>query len=363
MIRFQLMFALILAALSGCSSTGGGFSLTPTGSFLTNQTREVLDASPRAAALPRELSRTVLPAHFLQPGDVVVVEPVRLDSDVRLPADQRVMADGTVDLGGYGRVIIAGLTLEDAERLIEQRIIDAGGDRTQINVRLIEPQQVYYVLGEVNSPGAFPLVGSETVLDGILAAGGLTNRASACDLILVRPTPPPSCRVTLPICYRAITQLGDTTTNYQLQPGDRIFVATRTLHEDLAFWRAKRPCERCDKLQCPCPSPEAGSYQNPISEYLPGGPIPVEFQGETRTDADGSVRYQSGSSGQDAYEPLPQPARRTPVPSTVRPDAPTQSIAPTGDADPRLPVEPSRPSPTPGRPDPFSGDEFFDGSL
>src|SRR5690606_17283145 len=198
MIRFHLIFALLLGTLSGRSSTGGGFSLFPAGSFLTTQTREVVDASPRAAALPRELARTVLPGHFLQPGDVVVVEPVRLDSDVRLPADQRVMADGTVDLGGYGRVIIAGLTLEDAERLIEQRIVDAGGDRAQINVRLIEPQQVYYVLGEVNSPGAFPLIGSETVLDGILAAGGLTGRASACDLILVRPTPPPSCRVTLP---------------------------------------------------------------------------------------------------------------------------------------------------------------------
>ena len=361
MIRFQLVFALLLATLLGCSSTGSGFSLTPTGSFLTNQTREVLDASPRAAALPRELSRTVLPGHFLQPGDVVVVEPVRLDSDVRLPADQRVMADGTVDLGGYGRVIVAGLTLEDAERLIEQRIVDAGGERAQINVRLIEPQQVYYVLGEVNSPGAFPLVGSETVLDGILAAGGLTNRASACDLILVRPTPPPSCRVTLPICYRAITQLGDTTTNYQLQPGDRIFVATRTLHEDLAFWRAKRPCERCQKVQCPCPSPEAGTYQNPISEYLPGGPIPVEFPGETQLRA--------GGSSQQAYEQLPQPARRTPVPSTVRPDAPTQSLAPLGQDDPRVPVEPRLPaepdraSPAPNRADAFAGDEFFDGQL
>ena len=91
MIRFQLVFALLLATLLGCSSTGSGFSLTPTGSFLTNQTREVLDASPRAAALPRELSRTVLPGHFLQPCDVVVVEPVRLDSDVRLPADASVM--------------------------------------------------------------------------------------------------------------------------------------------------------------------------------------------------------------------------------------------------------------------------------
>ena len=38
-----------------------------------------------------------------------------------------------------------------------------------------------------------------------------------------RPTPPRSCRVVLPICYRQITQLGDTSTNYQIKPGDRIY--------------------------------------------------------------------------------------------------------------------------------------------
>ncbi len=340
MSRFGLILALLLGTASGCTSTGGGFSLFPAGSVLTNQARELLDSSSRAAPLPRELERSVLHAHFLQPGDIVVVEPVRLDSDVRLLADQRVMADGTIDLGGYGRVIVAGLTLEDAERLVEQRIIDAGGDTTQINVRLVEPQQVYYVLGEVNSPGSFPLVGSETVLDGILAAGGLTDRASPCDLILVRPTPPPSCRVTLPICYRAITQLGDTTTNYQLQPGDRIFVATRTLCEDLAFWRARKTCDRCCKPQCPCPSPEIVGYQNPISEYLPAGPVPVEFQGEIGSGGDSQVEVPR------AFEPLPQSTRRTPLPSAADPAAAPQ------------PSEPRQPDPT--RPDPFAGDEFFE---
>lgn len=351
MMRFGLILVL-LGAVAGCSSTGGGFSLFSTGSALSDQAREVLDASPRAAALPRELARTVLPAHFLQPGDIVVVEPVRLDSDVRLPADQRVMADGTVDLGGYGRVIVAGLTLEDAERLVEQRIVDAGGDRTQINVRLIEPQQVYYVLGEVNSPGAFPLVGSETVLDAILAAGGLTSGASPCDMMLVRPTPPPSCRVTLPICYRAITQLGDTTTNYQLQPGDRVFIASRSLCETLAFWRAGHTCDRCQKVQCPCPSAEHVGYQNPIHEFLPGGPVPVEFQGEAESRA---LPPATSQWQPERTEALPQPARRVPAPAQLPPG---EAAQPSAQA-----PQPPAPAPTPARPDPFAGDAFFEGEL
>ncbi|WP_235935325.1 polysaccharide biosynthesis/export family protein [Candidatus Laterigemmans baculatus] len=275
-----LASALLVVAVAGCSTSGGTFSLVPTGHYLTEQTEAVLDASPRVAALPRELDKTVLPAMFLQPGDMLLVEPVDFASEVRLPADQEVLPDGTIDLAGYGRVIVAGLTIEQAEQLVETTLHDAGEEGEQVNIRMVEPQLVYYVLGEVSSPGAYPLTGNETVLDGILAAGGLTSRASPCDILLARPTPPPSCRVTLPICYRQITQLGDTSTNYQLQPGDRIFVGSRTLCEDLAFWRTRETCERCDcRAQYPCSNPCVAQPGNPFS-VLPAQPYPAtEFPG------------------------------------------------------------------------------------
>ena len=86
------------------------------------------------------------------------------------------------------------------------------------------------MLGEVGTPGAFPLQGRETVLDGIIAAGGLNGKASRTNIILSRPSHPDSCRTVLAICYPEIVQLGDTSTKfYQLHPGDRIYVATREL--------------------------------------------------------------------------------------------------------------------------------------
>lgn len=278
--------AMLTAALVGCTTSSGTFSLVPAGHYLTEQTEAVLDASPRVAALPRELDKTVLPAVYLEPGDTLLIEPVDFDSDIRLPADQQVLADGTVDLGGYGRVIVAGLTLEQAEGAIEEILADAGEDGEQINVRLLESEAVYYVLGEVSSPGAYPLMGNETVLDGILAAGGLTSRSSPCDILLARPTVPDSCRVTLPICYQQITQLGDTTTNYQLRPGDRVFVGSRTLCDDLAFWRTKQTCERCEcRRQRPCPDPHAVQLRNPVG-ILPAQPPrpPQVFEDEAETD-------------------------------------------------------------------------------
>lgn len=255
-----------LVAVTGCSSLG--FSLYPEGEFLTNEAQQVLNNAPRGRDLPRELSQTVLPAHFIQPGDSLLLEPVALDAKVMLPADQVVMADGSLDLGGFGRLVVAGMTLETAEELIEQTILTAGAPATAVNVRLLEPVHRFYVLGAVPSPGSYPLIGHETVLDAILSAGGLTADAAPCKILLARPTPPSGCRVVLPICYREIVQLGDTTTNYQMQPGDRIFVSSRSCLDDLMFWRASRGCSHCQGRQVPCCDPGLANYTNPIA-FLP----------------------------------------------------------------------------------------------
>ena len=125
-----------------------------------------------------------------------------------------------------------------------RRLMVASDTPSAITVRLVTRQsKVYYVLGDVNAPGAFPLAGRETVLDAILAAGGLTDRASRANIILSRPTPPDNCRVVLPICYLEIVQLGDTSTNYQIAPGDRIYVPTRTMWEEITH--SQKGCPPC----------------------------------------------------------------------------------------------------------------------
>jgi polysaccharide biosynthesis/export protein len=102
-----------------------------------------------------------------------------------------------------------------------------------IDVRLVNRQsKVFYVLGEVQTPGKFPLNGNETALDAILVAGGLTDKASEKKVILVRPTPDGHGTV-FAVEYPHIVQLGDVSTNYQLLPGDRIYVPSRSWFEGL----------------------------------------------------------------------------------------------------------------------------------
>lgn len=347
--------ALLLSA-TGCSSLG--LSLYPTGHFLTDKAEEILDRSPRSANLARELAMDVEPVHYLIPGEVLLIEPVELDSDVRIAADQKILTDGSVDLGDYGRVVVAGLTPESAEALIEDTINTAirnrqidkedanDADPVRINVRVLDQVHRYYVLGEVNSPGSYPLDGNETILDGILAAGGLTDEASPCKILLARPTQPNSCRLTLPVCYREITQLGDTTTNYQLRPGDRIFVATRSCCEDLLFWRANDTCERCCNCQTACVDPHhATTGGNPMSRTVAGPIAPIAT---TPGMIEGTIVTNSGANIGNTALPVDDGSMFAPVEISPS-DMPSFS----GPAPKRLP--PSRPG------DGIDGELQFDG--
>jgi protein involved in polysaccharide export with SLBB domain len=99
------------------------------------------------------------------------------------------MIDGSIDLGRFGRIRVAGLTVEAIEDAIANQIASLLGTPERVNVQLIETNAAHvYVLGAVGSPGTYNLDGNETVLDAILEAGGLTSKASPCDIIMVRPT-------------------------------------------------------------------------------------------------------------------------------------------------------------------------------
>jgi protein involved in polysaccharide export with SLBB domain len=246
----------VVAALlaSGCSALNPQAFRSGDSHTLVPEAKAFKNAVPMPPPLPRELDKTTLATYIVEPGDVLLVQPVNLDSPARMPPDQTVLPDGRIDLGGYGRLLVAGQSVDQIEQQVTAAVHAKTADAGPINVRLIgRNSKVYYVLGQVNAPGSFPLQGRETVLDGIVAAGGLNARASRSNIILSRPTAPDGCRVVLPVCYRQIVQLGDTTTNYQLQPGDRIYVPGQTCMEQIFGDRDdNNGCSPCSRPQFPC---------------------------------------------------------------------------------------------------------------
>jgi polysaccharide export outer membrane protein len=95
----------------------------------------------------------------------------------------------------------------------------------QVSARLVNAaaSKSYYVLGTVTTQGKFPITGNDTVLDAILTAGLRTNSIPE-KAYLVRPHPAGGPDQILKIDWDGIKNRGDTITNYQLFPGDRIVV-------------------------------------------------------------------------------------------------------------------------------------------
>lgn len=249
-LKQLLLFLGIMVLGVGCSSTGSN-PLSFSGTHQLSKSAKLARESVYAPLdLPRELNKTLGPPYIMEPSDIVLVQPAKFDSPVRLPGDQAIFPDGSISLGEYGRIIIAGNTIQAAEKMIQAQIEAKTKDAGPMTLRVISREsKVFYVLGEVNAPGSFTWNGRETVLDGILTAGGLTDQASRGKIILSRPTQPDGCREVLPICYNNIVQLGDTATNYQLRPGDRIFVPSKCFSESLP-WSKEEP--HCATSQIPC---------------------------------------------------------------------------------------------------------------
>lgn len=140
-----------------------------------------------------------------------------------------VRMDGTISLGSYGCVYVAGLTLAQAkvaiERHLSQYLLDP---EVSVDVFAYNSKS-YYVITDGAGYGQqvyrFPVTGNETVLDAISQIQGLPAVASKKKIWLARPAPAcHGCSQILPIDWRAITEGGVTATNYQIFPGDRIYV-------------------------------------------------------------------------------------------------------------------------------------------
>jgi polysaccharide export outer membrane protein len=157
--------------------------------------------------------------------------------------------DGTVRLGVYGSVRVSGMTLDEAKAAIE-RHLSSHLSRPLISLDVIGyNSKVYYVVTDGGGNGEqvirLPATGSETVLDALSYINGLPPVASKERIWVSRPGPPGSPALTLPVDWNAIVGGGETATNYQLLPGDRVYVMAKPIITfDTALARVFAPIER-----------------------------------------------------------------------------------------------------------------------
>jgi protein involved in polysaccharide export with SLBB domain len=245
-----------------------------------------------------QVSRSQL-AHVIDPPDLLMVEILEAMPGRPISGERLVRPDGTISLGFYGDVEVAGLTIKEAKEKIihhmqkyltdevlglvepdpetgepkvdkngkEVRIEPNDSDRVFVDVTAYNSKN-YYVYGAVYSPGRLPVTGGETVLDAINYVGGLMPDADSSKIHIMRSFPKGSPVQVLPVDYDEITTGTDLSTNYQIVPNDRIVVPRAPNAQD--------PRKTAGKAQ---------ESRKELPEYLQSIP---QYGGQYSTRLDGS---------------------------------------------------------------------------
>ncbi|MCX7396158.1 MAG: polysaccharide biosynthesis/export family protein [Planctomycetales bacterium] len=150
-----------------------------------------------------------------------------------ISGEHLVASDGTVNLGTYGRVRVTGLTIDEARDRIDEHLSNyLQNPNTSVDVYAYNSKTYYIILqgaGLGDRVMQFPVTGNETVLDALSNVEGLSGTSSE-EIWIARPGQNifggPQV---LPVNWGAITQLADTSSNYQILPGDRVFVREDSL--------------------------------------------------------------------------------------------------------------------------------------
>jgi polysaccharide biosynthesis/export protein len=144
-----------------------------------------------------------------------------------------VRPDGTVSLGVYGAVHVAGLTLDQVRQVVELHLSQFLHDPWVSVDVLAYNSKVYYIVIDGGGYGEqvvrLPCTGNETVLDAIAQLNGLPQVASK-RIWIARPSPVTGGKAQiLNVNWQSLTADGNATTNYQLLPFDRVYVQADNL--------------------------------------------------------------------------------------------------------------------------------------
>ncbi|HEV3415771.1 MAG TPA: polysaccharide biosynthesis/export family protein, partial [Pirellulales bacterium] len=166
----------------------------------------------------QETVRKKLAEILKDPQVALIIDETQRETGIT--GKHRVGPDGRINLGIYGTVYVDGQTVAEARAAVEKKLSDLFVDpKVAVDVSEYKSKFFYTIIGEqiVRSK----LDGNETVLDAIL--GPISGSWDSTKAIFIS-RPSISGKVQrLEVNWKDVLQ-GDDTTNYQILPGDRVFV-------------------------------------------------------------------------------------------------------------------------------------------
>jgi len=148
--------------------------------------------------------------------DVSVFDTPELSSKIRVDHDGNIM----LPVGGV--LPVKGLTAEEAAGAVQKLLLEKDIVKDpHVSVFILEyATQGVTVLGEVKTPGVYPVLGARSLFDFISAAGGLTPSAANTAAIMHRGQPDKQDVVKL-----SNDPAKASAANVPIEPGDTILVA------------------------------------------------------------------------------------------------------------------------------------------
>ncbi len=152
----------------------------------------------------------------------------------------RVSEDGRVSLPLLGEVLVDGLTKSELEKKLADLLGEKYVQNPQVTVFIREYQSKRVsVLGAVEKPGPYQLLGRQTLMQIVSEAGGLTRDAGS-DIIIIRQLPD-GTSTSLRISIDDLFLKGDAKLNVPLEAGDIVNIPVDKLVTVYVFGQVKNP--------------------------------------------------------------------------------------------------------------------------
>jgi polysaccharide export outer membrane protein len=214
--KFRYVAPVLLARIMGLTAEGGlatGQSLN----LVDPDKRPTSISKPAAALAPEGEDAVQAEGDFeLGAGDVIHISIWR---EPELSETAVVRPDGRVSLPLAGEVPVAGKTALNAQSRIRSLLLKyVANPQVTVSVVEIHSRQVF-ITGQVQRPGAYPLLGSCSVLQLIASSGGLTPYAHKKHIVVLDSDNRPIAQFDYASAIK-----GDPRQGRMLQPGETVVV-------------------------------------------------------------------------------------------------------------------------------------------
>lgn len=164
--RLPVNLALLAMAAAGLPAEG----------WAQQQSPALASAMPLNSALPGAASVAVAARddrYKLGAGDKV---RITVFGEAAMTGDYAVAPNGEISFPLIGTVEARGHTLDEVAGDIRKRLLDGYLNDPRVAIDLLE-YRTFFILGEVNRPGAYPFTAGLTLGQAVATAGGYTYRA------------------------------------------------------------------------------------------------------------------------------------------------------------------------------------------